>query len=467
MCVIDLGTNEKKAQQKHEERAKKHNRKQSSTGAPQDFWTGNQNDDEEDQNQDEDVTPNRENITTQQTFGQPEATPEIQAQDNYEEQEQGQRQPENDYMDEDALKKHKERQEKVHEKKGTLVTPEEFLDKQDVSDGNENDDKLNKRRGSQQLDEETQANIKSQQSADNGQAAAAVPDYANTEEAKRVREERAKKARKESVAVPKNFLSTEDQNSEDDESVQKRRQHQRKQSLMKAVGQKGHLSDEDTEKTQHVDHEARRKVLLYFCCMLFDKNARPKTKDAEVIQESLSYPAVLLTAAQQEVKALKEKLGAAEEEKRLIEAQKKMIEEQKKLAEEQTKMTEEQKRVIEEQLQNTKKEAQQLENKLGQQLEKQIEEKFQKATNGLIASNKKEVEQMTFRIDELTKQLNNVSNSKMNLIQCTNTEINRLKLTFFKKIQYVYMYIRVINTLLQSEKCKEITRLLLDDTTKE
>jgi len=59
---------------------------------------------------------------------------------------------------------------------------------------------------------------------------------------------------------------------------------------------------------------------------------------------------------------------------------------------------------------------------------------------------------MTFRVGELEQQLNHAATSKMNLIQCTNAEINRLN--------------RVVNTLLRSDKCKEITRLLLNDNSK-
>jgi len=88
---------------------------------------------------------------------------------------------------------------------------------------------------------------------------------------------------------------------------------------------------------------------------------------------------------------------------------------------------------------------------LGQQLGKQFEEKIQKEKNGWIENNKKEMDQMNFRMNELKQQVNQTANSKLNLIQCTSNEINRLN--------------RIINSLLQSEKCKEITLLLLHDST--
>jgi len=107
---------------------------------------------------------------------------------------------------------------------------------------------------------------------------------------------------------------------------------------------------------------------------------------------------------------------------------------------------------LKQQLEYKKQESDQMEQKLRQQLEKRIEEIVQKEKSGLVASNRKELDQMNVRMDELKDQLNQASDSKLNLIQCTNNEINRLN--------------RVINTLLQSEKCKTITRLLLDDSTK-
>jgi len=313
-----------------------------------------------------------------------------------------------------------------------------------------NNDRPNKRRRSKQLKEEELRNtdeaiVKRQERAEkehNRQDSIATPsglfetDHANTEEAKRIREERAKKARKESIALPKGFLTAQDPgDNEDDASREKRRKHQRKQSLMKAVGDKGHLSDEDTEKTQHVDYEARR---------ILDRNSRMKKepaiaedgdpnkvthkREASVhlpepkAEDRLKFedPAVLLMA-EEEVRMLKEKLNKIEEEKKTVEIQ----------------------------LQDDKQEAKQREQKLVHQTELRIEEKFQKEKTVLAANGKKEIDQMTIRMDDLKNQLNQAANSKLKLIQCTNNEINCLN--------------RVINALLQSEKCKEITRLLLED----
>ncbi|ETO30430.1 hypothetical protein RFI_06688, partial [Reticulomyxa filosa] len=106
---------------------------------------------------------------------------------------------------------------------------------------------------------------------------------------------------------------------------------------------------------------------------------------------------------------------------------------------------EEEKKLVEKQLHNNKQEAIQIEEKLGQQLEKRIEEKFQKAANGLLENNKKEIEQMSFRMDELRKQLNNAMNSKMSLIQCTNAEINRLKFNvFFSFISFIQIKLKIL-----------------------
>jgi len=260
------------------------------------------------------------------------------------------------------------------------------------------------------------------------------PNYGNTEEAKKIREERAKKIRQESLALPKGFLGPEDANDNEDEITrEKRRRHQRKQSLMKAVGGKGHLSDEDTEKPQQVDYDTRKKSAL------MDKASRHKTKDSMMLEKletthhhreasmpmpdsKFEDPQVLLAMSRDEVKALKEKLNKIEQEKK----------------------------VVEKELQDNKHQTEQMEQKLGQQLERRMEEKFQKEKSGLLASNKKDMEQMIVRMEELRDQLNQAANSKVNLIQCANNEINRLN--------------RVVNTLLLSEKCKEITRLVLEDS---
>jgi len=82
-----------------------------------------------------------------------------------------------------------------------------------------------------------------------------------------------------------------------------------------------------------------------------------------------------------------------------------------------------------------------------------MEEKFQKEKKGLLDTNKKEIEQINIRMNELKSQLKYAAESKVHLVQCANNEINRLN--------------RVINTLLQNDTCKEITRLLLDDSTKQ
>jgi len=82
-----------------------------------------------------------------------------------------------------------------------------------------------------------------------------------------------------------------------------------------------------------------------------------------------------------------------------------------------------------------------------------MEEKLQKEKTGLLESNKKELDQINLRMDALKNQLNHAAESKVHLIQCANNEINRLN--------------RVVNTLLQNETCKEITRLLLDDSIKQ
>jgi len=89
----------------------------------------------------------------------------------------------------------------------------------------------NKRRGSRQLDEELKnvseviaKHEKHQEKEHHHQDSASMfeVDHANSEEAKKKREERAKKARKESVAVPKNFLNQQaEHDSEDDASRQK------------------------------------------------------------------------------------------------------------------------------------------------------------------------------------------------------------------------------------------------------
>jgi len=97
--------------------------------------------------------------------------------------------------------------------------------------------------------------------------------------------------------------------------------------------------------------------------------------------------------------------------------------------------------------------SQEIEQKLSQQLEKRMEEKLQKEKTGLLESNKKELDQINLRMDALKNQLNHAAESKVHLIQCANNEINRLN--------------RVVNTLLQNETCKEITRLLLDDSIKQ
>jgi len=420
--VMDADAVTEEAQRKHEERTQKHNRRTSSIAQPSDFWDKNLK--EEADKLEQDITPQED------------------SRDSGEEEQ---------FMDEEAKRKRNERQKKAHEQKSTLVNPDEFF--ADPTSRNDNQDKSrpNKRRGSKQLlaqdlqntEEAVAKRQERHEKVHNRQESTAMPngffenEHANSEEAKKIREERARKARTESVAVPKNFLSSEDpDDSEDDVSREKRRKHQRKQSVMKAVGDKGHLSDEDTEKTQQVEYETRRKGGKQL-----DRNNRQKPKDPIVPKHAgtthhrresslpnpdlgLENPAVLLGAAEDEVKKLKEQLR---------------------------KMTEE-KKMVENELQKNKQETRQIEEKLGQQLEKRIEEKFQKSNSFLMANNKKEIEHMTFRVGELEQQLNHAATSKMNLIQCTNAEINRLN--------------RVVNTLLRSDKCKEITRLLLNDNSK-
>jgi len=349
-------------------------------------------------------------------------------------------------------------------KKESAAVPEQFFDDDYSPDkagnGNSND-RPNKRRGSKQLDgdptqtEEAKAKRQERQEKAKGrQDSIAAPngmfetDPANTEDAKKVREERAKKIRKESIALPKGFLNAEDPNgSEDDASREKRRKHQRKQSLMKAVGDKGHLSDEDTEKTQHVDYETRKKSGLVDRSRQKGKEAGASDKpddqnktihhrrESSMPIPDLKFddPNTLLAMAQDEVKDLKQKLTSAEQEKKTVEKQ---LQDNKKEIEQ-----------LEQKL------SQQLEQKITQQVEKRLEDKFQKEKTGLLATNKKDLDQLSTRIDDLKTQLTQATTSKVTLIECTSHEINRLN--------------RVINGLLQSERCKEITRLILEDNGKQ
>jgi len=427
---MDADAVTEEAQRKHEERTQKHNRRTSSIAQPSDFWQKSPI--EEAEKLEQDMTPN---------------SPPEESRHSEEEEE---------FMDEEAKRKHKERQTKAHEQNSTLVTPQEFFTEPTTHNDQPDNNRPNKRRGSKQLLAQELKNTEeaiakrqerhekehSRKESTNVPSGFFESDHVNSEEAKKIREERARKARKESVAVPKNFLTSEDpEDSEDEVTREKRRKHQRKQSVMKAVGDKGHLSDEDTEKTQQVEYETRRKGGKQSDRI----NNRQKPKDPIIPEHAetthhrresslpnpdlgFENPAVLLAAAEDEVKKLKEQLSRMTEERKMIENQ------------------------LQNQLQKSKQEARQIEEKLGQQLEKRIEEKFEKSNSFLMANNKKEIEQMTFRVGELEQQLNHAATSKMNLIQCTNAEINRLN--------------RVVNTLLQSDKCKEITRLLLNDNTK-
>ncbi|ETO21006.1 hypothetical protein RFI_16198 [Reticulomyxa filosa] len=328
-------------------------------------------------------------------------------------------------------------------------------DENDTLDGQQEDGRVcyikkksrlpNKRRKSQKLDEELrntdEAKMKRQarqEKEHNRQESGAVPkglfesDYANTEEARKIREERAKKARKESVAIPKNlFASEHDNNSEDDATREERRIHQRKQSLMKAVGDKGHLSDEDTEKSKNAEYEARRKVLFFLFLLTVDRAGRQKGKEAAPIPEKTEIFCCIFVSFFLPIDQYYEKVTIIQTHHRresslpvpnlgfddptIIIAETK---EEVQNLKERLKKLEEEKKAVEKQLQESKEQA--------QQLEKRVEEKVRQEKSG--SNNKNEIEQMTVHVEELKKQLNHTADSKLKLIQRTNNEINRLKL---------------------------------------
>jgi chromosome segregation ATPase len=401
-----------------------------------------------------------------------------------------------EYATEEAREKHRQRAD--HSRKDSVKPPDIFGDGADDTGA----ERGTKRRGSQVLDDpkysedavakrqERDSKGKRRQSSvalpqgffDAESDDESIPDEYATEDAREKHTQRKHQKRKSSVALPQGFFPDDSDSDSDPESRKKKRAHARKRSLMKAAGDKGYFSGGDEEKTAAVDTAMRREKKKLAKKKEAKKRRRSSIAAAQKLLESQGTDFALSHAAALGQTLTKSRDSDEEEEE----------EEDPEAAKASSHWRDASNPIpdlgfddAETSLALERGRNQQLisdlwdEQKKRQKMSKEItalKEELEKLRVGggaassiptsastssvadgdirtRLSKSEDSISELRDTVHKLEQSLERASKSKTHLVEFTGVQITRLT--------------RVINALLGIESCKEITRLLLEESLRE